>query len=74
MHIANHSGTKCPKCEKSNFELVEDFPTHSNFKHYYMRCSFCKTFLAAFPFLETNVLVDNLHNDVKKIKSKLLIS
>ncbi len=71
MNLANTSGTKCPKCEKSGFELVEDFPYGSAWKHMYIRCSNCKTFLQALPFSNTNVLVERLQEDIKKIKAKI---
>lgn len=73
MDIPNHSGTKCPKCDKSNFELVEDFPTKAAFKMYYIRCSSCKTFLQALPFYDTNNKIEVLQEDINKIKAKFLI-
>jgi predicted nucleic-acid-binding Zn-ribbon protein len=60
MNLANTSGTKCPKCENSNFELSEDFPTESAFRFYYIRCSSCKTFLQALPFHDTNTLLGKI--------------
>ena len=53
MNPINYSGTKCPNCSKTEFELVEDTPSNSNgaeaiYKYYYLRCLSCKTFLAAF--------------------------
>lgn len=69
--IPNHSGTKCPKCEKSNFELVEDYPTGSNWKMMYIRCSSCKSFLQALYMDNVTIQVENLQEDMKKIKDKL---
>lgn len=60
MNIANKSYTKCPKCEYAQFELVEDYPTQSNFKFWYIRCSSCKTFLQALPYDDTNTLVEKI--------------
>jgi phage FluMu protein Com len=71
MAIPNHSWTKCPKCEKTDFELVEDFPTKAAFKMYYIRCSSCSTFLQALPYNDTNALIDKLQADINKIKQKL---
>ena len=69
--IPNHSATKCPKCDKTNFELVEDFPTGSAWKMIYIRCSSCKTFLQALYMDNVTIQVDNLLKDIKKIKEKL---
>jgi len=70
MAYPNHSGTKCPKCEKTSFELVEDFPTKGAFHMYYMRCSSCKTFLQATPIIHTNSLLDQILAELNKIKAK----
>lgn len=69
--IANSSGTKCPKCENKSFELVQDFPSSAAFKMQYIRCSSCKTFLQALPFLHTNALIETLQADIDKLKKKM---
>ena len=71
MSTPNHSGTKCPKCDRTSFELVEDYPTKSAFKMYYIRCSSCQTFLQALPFLDTNTKITTLQNDITNIKKKI---
>ena len=71
--LSNSSGTKCPKCDKTNFELVEDVPTGTQWIHLYLRCSSCKTFLQMVPHDNTNVLIDNLQKDITKIKKFLKI-
>jgi len=71
MDTPNQSQTKCPKCGNTYFELIEDYPTSSNYKFWYMRCSSCKTFLQAMPFLSTNSKIIKLQEDIDKIKIKL---
>jgi hypothetical protein len=39
----NYSGSKCPSCKSSSFEVEEETPTASNFKLLFIRCSTCKT-------------------------------
>ena len=46
MITENYSGTKCPKCENTSFETINDTPTHSEFKLTYIRCTSCKTFIS----------------------------
>lgn len=58
MH--NKSFTKCPKCERTLFELVEDAPTHSNYKFFYLRCSSCHTFLGVLPYLDISTQIEKL--------------
>jgi transposase-like protein len=69
MH--NYSGTKCPECESKHFEFVEDAPASSKWKFQYLRCSSCKTFLGLVPSRHTNAIVDDIKEDVDKIKRKL---
>ena len=63
--------TNCPKCEKQGFELVDGQPIGTNSSFYYLQCSHCKTFLQAIYKANTNIMVDNVHNDIKKIKEHL---
>ena len=71
MAFSNSSGTKCPKCEMMDFELVEDFPANATYKFYYIRCRACQTFLQAIPFIDINDKIDFLQEDINGIKSKL---
>ena len=70
----NASKTCCPKCGKDSFEIVEDKPTNSQYVLNYLRCSFCKTFLAEMPYTNTNVMIESLQKDINKIKTTLKIS
>ena len=62
MAFSNSSGTKCPKCEMSDFEIVEDFPANATYKFYYIRCRSCQTFLQAIPFNDINNKIDVLED------------
>ncbi len=73
VHSPNSSWTKCPKCDKTQFELVEDVPTGTTWVHLYLRCSSCKTFLQMVPYDNTNVLLETMQKDINKIKSVLKI-
>lgn len=50
----NYSHTKCSKCGHTSFELVEDAPTKSSYKMWYLRCSSCNTFLQALDYYNVN--------------------
>ena len=60
MDIPNSSYTKCPKCEKTQFELVEDYPTNSQRRFWYMRCTSCKSLAHVFPYEDTNTLINKI--------------
>jgi hypothetical protein len=64
----NYSHTKCPKCESTSFEMVEDAPNNAKYKFYYIRCSSCSTFLHACDFFNNNALLEELKVEVKSIK------
>ncbi|MCW3074609.1 MAG: hypothetical protein JWP69_1678 [Flaviaesturariibacter sp.] len=71
MANPNSSGTKCPGCTKTGFELVEDFPSNANYKMWYIRCAGCKTFMQALPYSDTNYLVKELSTSVTNLRNEV---
>lgn len=59
--------SKCPKCENSGFEVVEESPYGSNFKLMFVRCRSCKTAIGVLEYYNVGVLV-------KKLAEKLNVS
>lgn len=53
----NYSGSKCPKCEKTSFEMVDDAPAKSKYKFMYIRCSNCKTIIGVTEFFNSGQLL-----------------
>ena len=72
MLTNNYSGTKCPKCENSSFEVVIDTPKNSTVKMRYLRCSNCSTLITALEFHAIGDLIKRLAKglniDLEKIK------
>ena len=66
MINSNYSGTKCPKCNVTSFEIVEDTPIKSEFKLFFLRCSSCKSIVTAFEYY-------NIHAQLKQIMKALKI-
>lgn len=62
MNRHSKSGTKCPKCENTSFEMVIDTPKGSRYKMNYIRCISCRTFLQATDYYDVN---DTL-NEIKE--------
>ena len=60
MFRNNYSGSRCPKCENRNFEVVEETPTNSNFKLEFVRCSSCKTVVGVVEFFNNGHLLHKL--------------
>lgn len=73
MQFHNQSFTKCPKCEKTQFELIQDTPLGTEYVHLFLRCAVCKTFLQMVPLSNTNVMIEQLQNDINTIKQYLKI-
>lgn len=66
--MINYSGTKCPKCENTSFEVVNDTPTNSTFPMMYCRCNSCKTIIS---ILESQNINSNLHRLAKALRIDL---
>ena len=64
MVRTNYSYSKCPKCENTSFEVVEDTPNRSNWKMNYIRCSSCKTVIGVTEYF-------NLGGLLKRIMTRL---
>lgn len=72
MNLENYSGTKCPKCESTSFEVVNDKPIDSNFDLMYIRCFSCKTLISVLEKQNINKnlskLAKGLNIDLEKIR------
>lgn len=55
MFTENYSGTKCPKCQNTSFEVVKDVPTHSTFELMFLRCFSCKTLISVLESQNVNM-------------------
>ncbi|AQX86124.1 hypothetical protein ATB97_19325 [Elizabethkingia bruuniana] len=58
--MTNYSRSKCPKCENSRFEMVEDAPEGSNFKMMFIRCTSCKTVIGVGDYYNIGTLIHEL--------------
>jgi len=58
----NYSFSKCPKCESTRFEIVEDTPTNSNWKYFYVRCSSCKSVISVKEYFNIGSLLHKIMN------------
>ena len=60
----NHS--KCPKCEHTDFAVVNETPINSNYELIFVRCTNCLTVVGVIDFYNVGTLI-------KKLASKLKI-
>jgi phage FluMu protein Com len=56
----NYSGSKCPSCKSSSFEMVEETPTGSAFIQMFVRCSDCKTVIGLTEYQNIGALINKL--------------
>lgn len=55
----NYSGSKCPSCESSNFELIDDTPINSS-KISFVRCCSCKHVVGVLDAADIGYLIKKL--------------
>ena len=58
--------SKCPKCETSEFEVVNETPVNSNYELIFIRCKNCLTVVGVLDYYNVGALV-------KKLAAKLKI-
>lgn len=63
----NRSNTKCPHCQSTTFEVVNDEPIGIDYELRYLRCKDCNTFLDVI-YIDTTALL------VRKIAEHLKIN
>lgn len=56
--------SRCPKCEASKFEIIENVPTGSAYKFMFIQCSSCGTVVGVTEYFNAGAL---LHKIMKKL-------
>ena len=69
----NYSRSKCPKCDSTAFEAVEDAPLNSQYKYTFIRCVTCKTLISVMDFISLGDAVVKMKDDLNKLKRHLNI-
>jgi predicted nucleic-acid-binding Zn-ribbon protein len=54
----NHS--KCPKCEMTEFEAVNEIPVNSNYELIFVRCKNCLTVVGVLDYYNDGTLIHKL--------------
>ena len=54
----NHS--KCPKCENTEFEAVNEFPLNSDYELIFIRCKKCLTVVGVLDYYNVGTLIHKL--------------
>lgn len=65
--MTNYSHSKCPNCQRTSFETVEETPKDSNFKLMFIRCDSCKTVVGVIDYF-------NIGNLIHKLADKLNVN
>lgn len=68
--MENYSGSKCPKCEKHFFEMVEETPSKSKFKLQFIRCFSCKTVIGVMDYFNIGASLDVIQTKLDSIEAK----
>jgi uncharacterized Zn finger protein len=54
------NSSKCPKCEHSNFEVVNELPVNSNYELIFVRCVNCHTVVGTIDYYNVGALIKKL--------------
>jgi len=63
--------SKCPKCDNTFFELVENSPSKSNYKLLFVQCSRCGTVVGAMDYYNIGTVLNKVENNLEKIEKNL---
>lgn len=56
--------SKCPKCDNTEFEVVNDTPKNSNYELMFVRCANCHVVVGVLDFYNVGSLVKKLANQL----------
>lgn len=54
------NSSKCPKCENSAFEVVNELPVNSNYELIFVRCVNCRTVVGVIDYYNVGTLIKKL--------------
>ena len=54
------NSSKCPKCEKTNFEVVNELPVNSNYELIFVRCADCHSVVGVIDYYNVGTLIKKL--------------
>lgn len=57
--------SKCPNCEATEFEVVNQTPINSNYELIFVRCHQCKTVVGVIDFYNVGTLIKKLAHKLK---------
>lgn len=63
--------SKCNKCDKTSFEVVEKVPTRSTFKLLFVQCSSCGNVVGVMDYFNIGSMISKLEKRIEKIERKL---
>lgn len=55
-----NTSSKCPKCENTEFEVVNETPVNSNYELIFVRCAKCQTVVGTIDFYNVGALIKKL--------------
>jgi len=61
--------SKCPKCDKTSFEVKENSPVHSNYKILFVQCSSCGTVVGTMDFYNIGARLSEIEKKIDNITS-----
>lgn len=63
--------SKCPKCDNTFFELVENSPAKSKYKLSFVQCSRCGAVVGAMDYLNIGTVLNQVEEKLENIEKSL---
>lgn len=57
--------SRCPKCETTEFEVVNETPVNSNYELIFVRCTQCQTVVGVIDYYNVGTLIKKLAQKLK---------
>ena len=61
--------SKCSKCDSTYFEVVENSPSNSNFKLFFVQCSRCGSVIGAMDYFNIGTRIKEVENKIDALSS-----
>lgn len=61
--------SKCPKCENHYFEVIENSPSKSNYKLFFVQCSSCGCVISAMEYFNVGNKITEVENKINTLSS-----
>jgi len=63
--------SRCPQCENTAFEVVENSPSKSRFKLLFVQCGKCGSVIGTMDFFNVGSMIETVESKIEKLERSL---